>query len=563
MLYFDRKHLYKFVLASAVGFCLLAASIAFAKSPSADEAIYDAAVSSLYKPDEPGVTIIVTKDGKTVFRRAYGLADVEKKTLLTPEVVMRIGSVTKQFTAVAILMLEEQGKLSVQDEITKHLPDYPTHGAKITIEHLLTHTSGIPSYTSASKYVAEMAKDRSVAEMIDTFKNAKLDFAPGSKFEYNNSGYFLLGAVIEKTSGMKYADFLAGKIFEPLGMKDTAYEGFERSGGGKRIEGHSRGAKGVERASPVSMTQPYAAGSLISTVDDLARWDAAISSGKLLKADNWKRAFTSYTLGSGKKTDYGYGWFMGKSRGRDSIEHGGSINGFVTQGLRVPSENVYVAVLSNTNAPGAAPSYVAEKLAAIAMNDPYPEFKSVSLDVKIMDEIVGVYKIDEKSNRVISREGDMMFLQRTGRPKLRILAASATEYFVENTFTSMRFVKDSKGEVTSMVMTQGGRESTSPRASKEAPKGRTAISMTAAQFDPFVGEYQLAPTFSIVVSRDGEKFLAQATGQSTAEIFPESPTKFFYKIVDAHLSFTKDASGKITGLVLHQNGRDTPGKKVM
>jgi len=242
----------------------------------------DASIAPLYKADAPGSTIIVTKDGKTVFRKAYGMADTGAKLAMSPDMSLRLGSITKQFTAVAILKLAEQGKLSVGDDFRKYLPDFPDKGKTITIEHLLTHTSGIPSYTGLPGFRASMAKDVTVNELIATFKDLPLEFAPGARFAYNNSGYILLGAVIEKVSGQRYADFMATQIFDPLGMQHTAYEGFERN---KVLaaRGHEGRDGAFRPAAALSMTLPYAAGSLVSTVDDLARWDAAITAGKLLK----------------------------------------------------------------------------------------------------------------------------------------------------------------------------------------------------------------------------------------------------------------------------------------
>ncbi|WP_267873649.1 serine hydrolase [Massilia sp. Se16.2.3] len=245
-----------------------------AQSQAALAASIDAPVTPYYKAGEPGATVIVVKDGKTILRKAYGMADAAGKKALTPDTVMRLGSITKQFTATAILLLAEEGKLSLEDDITRFFPDYPTHGKKITVEHLLTHTSGIQSYTGKPGYVAGMTQDMSVAAMIDGFKNDPLNFEPGADYRYNNSGYFLLGAIIEKVSGQPYATFLEQRIFTPLGMKDTAYEGHER-GKAARAVGHTPADKGFAPAAPLSMTQPYAAGALVSTVDDLARWDAA------------------------------------------------------------------------------------------------------------------------------------------------------------------------------------------------------------------------------------------------------------------------------------------------
>jgi CubicO group peptidase (beta-lactamase class C family) len=331
----------------------------------------DAAIAPWFKPDAPGATVIVTRDGKTVFRKAYGMADVARHVAMTPEMSLRVGSITKQFTSTAIMMLAEEGKLSIDDEITTYLPGYPTHGKRITIEHLLNHTSGIASYTRNPAFDANMTRDMSVAQMIDFFKNDPPDFAPGEKWRYNNSGYFLLGAIIEKVSGMPYARFVEQRIFVPLQMNNTAYEGHER-GAVLRAAGHTGTAGHYKPSEALSMTQPYAAGALVSTVDDLARWDQAVWSGKLLKPASWQKAFAPATLLGGAPTNYGYGWMLEKLQGEPIIGHGGRINGYGAYAFHVPSQNVYVAVLTNADSGVVQPEVIANKVAAIAIGKPLP-----------------------------------------------------------------------------------------------------------------------------------------------------------------------------------------------
>ena len=329
----------------------------------------DAAIAPHYKANAPGAAVIVVKDGKTVLRKAYGIADVTGMQPLRADMSMRLGSITKQFTAVAILMLAEEGKLALNDEITRFFPDYPTRGRAITVEHLLTHTSGIVSYTSRPEYPLTMARDVSVAGMIDSFKNDPLEFEPGTAYRYNNSGYFLLGAIIEKVSGRSYANFLAQRIFVPLGMENTAYEGFER-GKAPRAAGHTSVAQGFGHSEPLSMSQPYAAGALVSTVDDLARWDAAIRQGRLLTPGSWRHAFTPHTLAGGKSTGYGYGWAIGELQGARAVFHDGGINGFLTYALRLPEQGVFVAILSNADSGLVDPAIVGNEAAAIALGKP-------------------------------------------------------------------------------------------------------------------------------------------------------------------------------------------------
>lgn len=423
----------------------------------------DAALSPYFKPDAPGGSVIVVKDGKTIFRKGYGMADVAKGIPMDAGAQHRIGSVTKQFTSTAILMLAEEGKLSLDDDITKFLPDYPANGKKITIEHLLTHTSGIVSYTGKKTFRASIAQDLTPAAMIDTFKNDPLEFEPGARYAYNNSGYFLLGAIIEKVTGMPYAKFVEQRIFVPLGMQDTAYEGHER-GKAPRAAGHTKTPAGYGPSAQISMTLPYAAGSIVSTVDDLARWDAAITSGKLLKAASWQKAFTSYQTTDGKITNYGYGWHTRTLQGSPAVNHGGGIPGFSSHVIRLPQERVYVAVLRNNDRDPVSSEVIASRAAAIAIGKPIPEFKPVALAPEKLADMVGKYRIDEKSVRSFVLEDGKLLTQRDDRPKSEIIAYGADRFFVPDSLVRMQFVRDGAGKVNAVTVYQNDDSSeTSPR----------------------------------------------------------------------------------------------------
>lgn len=519
----------------------------------------DAIFKPQFKPGDPGATVIVVKNGKTLLRKAYGAADLTTKTPLTPGTVLRLGSITKQFTAVAILMLADEGKLALNDPITRFFPDYPTQGKVITIEHLLTHTSGIVSYTGKPGYVSTMGKDFTVAQMIDGFRNDPLEFEPGTQFRYNNSGYFLLGAIIERVSGTSYASFLEQRIFTPLGMKDTAYEGVERSNAPRAI-GYSAQEKGFAPAQPLSMSQPYAAGALVSTVDDLAKWDAAIASGKLLKAASWKLAFTPYKLNPEKSTGYGYGWGVGTLQGAPVVEHGGGINGFRTHALRLPEQKIFVAVLSNADSGNANPEVLAKKAAALAMGKPFMEPKEFKLDAKALDAFTGVYDIDGKEKRTFtSRDGKLM-MARGDRSPAALTPYSKDGFFFPGTLARFEFGRDAQGKVTHVTVDNAGERTRNERLG-DAPAERAAVKIDNAGFDARAGAYQLAPQFTITVSREGERYFAQATGQRKIEIFPASADVFFSRDVNAELRFEKGADGAPV-VVLHQNGQATPGKRL-
>ena len=370
----------------------------------------DVVMAEIYKPGEPGAAIIVRKDGRTIFRKGYGMADMELGVPVEPDMVFRLGSITKQFTAVSILMLAEQGKLSLQDEITKFLPDLPTQGRTITIEHLLTHTSGLKSYTNLSEWLPLWRKDMTVREIIDLTRDKPMEFAPGERWNYNNTGYVLLGAVIEKVSGLTYEDYVNKMMFGPLGLKHSYYGNAERIIP-RRIPGYQMGKDGFVNAPYLSMTQPYAAGSILSSVDDLAIWNDAVFSGKLIKKEWLDKAFTPYPLKNGESTGYGFGWFIANYQGHRIIEHGGGIHGFSTYEMTLPEDRIFLAILTNSAVGGRDPEPRAFKIATLLLGKPEPERKAITLPEMDIEALVGVYENADGQARYITREGSQVFSQ--------------------------------------------------------------------------------------------------------------------------------------------------------
>ncbi len=518
--------------------------------------------ATYYKADQPGASIIVVKDGKVLLRKGYGLANVEKQEALKADHVMRLGSISKQFTAVGILQLVEDGKIALDDPVTKFFPDYPESGKRITIEHLLTHTSGIPSYTGKPGFLATAGKDISVQAMVDSFKNDPLEFEPGTAYKYNNSGYFLLGAIIEKVSGETYAKFVEKRLFTPLGMKDSSYEGYERSQQ-VRAAGYTQSASGFEPSIRISMTQPYAAGALTSTVDDLAKWDAAINAGKLLKAEHWKRAFTPYKLKNAQDTNYGFGWVVGQFESQTMISHGGGIPGYATYALSLPKEKIFVAVLTNADGGLAQPEMVSMRLAATAIGKPIPEFKPVKLDQKTLDQFAGVYRIDDKNRRFFVREGENLVMTRTNGPRTVLKAYSQNGFFKDhNSLLRIEFKRNAGGEVTEAVVHQQGTVVSHPRLNEALPEAPKTFAMSPEQFDIYVGNYELNPDFILSVRREGSKFIVQATGQGPVTISPVSADTFNAPDVGAIFKFEKTADGKVQQLILIQGGRNMPARKI-
>jgi D-alanyl-D-alanine carboxypeptidase len=293
-------------------------------------------------------SVLLANSGKVILAKGYGLANIELDVPNKPETKFRLGSITKQFTAAAILQLQEKGKLRVEDPISKHIQGTPAAWSGITIHHLLTHTSGIPSYTDEAGYQAHM-RERVGAPLafINRFRDRPLEFSPGEKFHYDNSGYFLLGVIIEQVSGLKYEDYLRKNIFEPLQMTDTGYD-WPATILRNRASGYSKGeGGGVVNADFLDMGQPYAAGSLYSTVLDLYKWDRALYTTKVLSAQSIEAAFTPGKFDWAEGIKYGYGWGIMQVHGHKVVGHGGGINGFSTVIYRAIEEDVTAIVSSN------------------------------------------------------------------------------------------------------------------------------------------------------------------------------------------------------------------------
>ncbi|MDG3003193.1 serine hydrolase domain-containing protein [Paludisphaera mucosa] len=313
-----------------------------------DLAGVDAYVHELMaKRHVPGVSIAVVREGRVVLSKGYGLANVELSAPATERTVYQLASVTKMFTATAILMLVKDGKLALDDKLPERLGDLPAAWDKVTIRNLLNHTSGIKSYTAVADFAKTMRKDYTRREILDLVAKDPLQFPSGEKFEYSNTGYFLLGMIIEKVAGKPYGEFMSERIFRPLGMTETRVNDL-REIVPNRAQGYEWDGKTLKNGEYVSPTQPFAAGMLVSTVRDLVKWDAALASHALLDEASLQQMWTPATLGKGGEAGYGFGWEVSKEDGHRVVLHGGGIPGFSTQLSRYLDDKLTVIVLTNS-----------------------------------------------------------------------------------------------------------------------------------------------------------------------------------------------------------------------
>jgi CubicO group peptidase (beta-lactamase class C family) len=336
-----RSYVARFIIAAALAVCVAA-------RPDAVSRLVDPLARDIIDTKRSAALgIAIDEGGKTLLDKGYGLADIERNVKATPDTIYRIGSVTKQFTAVAIIQLVDAGKLTLDEPLTMALPDYPAPPKPITIKNLLQHTSGIPNFTSLPSYMPAMAQKVTHADMVARFAALPLDFEPGAKWNYSNSAYYLLGMIIERASGETYADYLTKLVLAPVGLKHTQYEAPDGSG---RAQGYHRENGALSVAQPINMTQPFSAGALVSTPGDLVKWMRALVEHRVTPADALDRV-TSDTVPVKPDGDerYGYGIGVSVKDGRKIISHGGGINGFVSLLAYFPETDRTIAIIANAD----------------------------------------------------------------------------------------------------------------------------------------------------------------------------------------------------------------------
>ena len=510
--------------------------------------------------DAPGATILISKNGKTIYRKAVGKSSLELDVDMVSENVFMLASITKQFTAVAILMLEEQGKLSLNDPITKFIPDYPTHGKTITVHHLLNHTSGIKSYTGIGNLVEVARNDKTLDELIDYFKDEPMDFDPGEEFRYNNSGYVLLGKIIEVLSGDTYENYIEKHMFDRLGMKSSSY-GNNRELVINRVEAYEEEDSGYVNASYLSMTLPHAAGALTSTIDDMLKWQNALTNNTLIKSTSLDKAINGSKLNNGEHIPYGYGLGEMNLKGSKGYTHSGGIFGTSTNGIYLIDEDVYVVGLSNCscNDIGA----VTRNLAATAIGKPFPTMKDViTLSEDKMKQWVGAYEFEDGAIRhIFIKDGQLKSMRESETNTIfEIFPLSENRFMFKDSGTEYMFSKTAEGKRQAIFT--ANKESIGKEVNKPMPEARKEITLSNTVLKPYAGKYELAPNFHVEVTIEDNQIFAQATGQGKFEIFAENESTFFAKVTPLKVTFNKNDSNKIESFTLYQGGQETVAKKV-
>ena len=552
--------------------------------------LIDQLIEEYFEYDKFNGSVLVSEQGKVIYKGGFGMANMEWDIPNEPNTKHRLGSITKQFTGMLILQFVADGKLDLQEPITTYLTDYPkTTGDKITTHHLLTHTSGIPNYTSFPNFFKDESRNPYTPdEFVKVFADKELDFEPGEKFSYSNSGYFLLGVIIEKLSGKTYEQMLHDKILKPSNMNDT---GYDNHGDilKRRATGYERNGGKYANSNYLDMTIPYAAGSMYSTTEDLYKWDQVLYTNSLLPKEYMEMYFKPYISAFGN-SQYAYGWGVGyESIGKSTdsiytISHGGGINGFNTNISRSPSDKSVIILLNNTG--GAPLNQMTRAIRGIMYDKEYDHpKKSVANELLAvinedgLEAGISKYNSIKDSDSYSLKENEMNSigyqLMSSGKTK----EAAKVFYLNVEAFPNSSNVYDSYGEA---LMNLGKNDEAIVNYKKSVelnPNNQNGIDYLKKLgvdvsdlvkevivpddvLESYIGKYELMPSFILTVTKEGSQLKAQATGQSAVDIFPKSENVFYLKVVNAQITFNKSDNGEVDSLTLLQGGQEIKGKRI-
>lgn len=521
-----------FAIAAATASATAQTAPAPAPAPAALKAQLDALLAASYPADGPGATMIVTRGGQVVYAGARGLADVAARTPLTPASVIRIGSITKQFTAAVILQLVDEGKVSLDDPVTRFYPGYPAPGGTATVRQLLNHTSGIQSYTGIPGWMVPANTGRAFTtdQLIAEFRDKPAVSKPGERFAYNNSAYILLGGIIERVTGKSWHQAIVERIAQPLGLTTIRFG--NPPAGPDWAKPYGRGGT---PAQAIDMSVPQAAGGLVGTVGDLASWARALHGGRVVKPALYAQMIAPTPMAVGENP-YGFGLVNEQLRGVATIGHGGGIFGGATDSVYVPSQDMFIAVFSNTDAPQTQPGIVMRRATAIALGRPYPQLTRQSADPRTLEPWLGMYRIEREGageRRFFARDGKL-YIQRGDNPPSEVFYAGDGRFGLANgTLTWFRVVPAQGG--FAMEMHQNGEDAVERAVRTGAVPVAAVVTVPRATLQTYVGRYRLSVGEATIAFGASDTLTIQLAGQPALPLDPASATEFTVAAVGARV----------------------------
>lgn len=407
-------------------------------------------IAESYPSIAPGVVVLIADRNKIIYEESFGTASIELNVPMRPEMVFRIASITKQYTAIAILQLVEQGKMSLTDSIQRFVKDFPYKGHTVTIQNLLTHTSGLTDYEMLDFHIPNAIRiDFSPKQLINSLAVLPLEFVPGTKYHYSNSNYLILGAIIEQVSGKKYSHYLQENIFTPAGLMHTYYDSPDQIIM-NRVSGYTENGAGYRNAGYISMNQVFSAGALLSTASDLFLWHQALHAGKLVKKETLEKAISPFVLSNGALSEYGYGWFIKDFHGNRFVGHGGAIDGFRSIAVYFPEQEIFMTALFNSDNDAYFPLF--EKILLLVMGENLKaSYKDLQIPDDILDSYTGRYTFTEDTTQYIRihKEGSRLYadLSNNTGMNMPLLAQSQRVFYlpvVKRIPTTIEFIVENE-----------------------------------------------------------------------------------------------------------------------
>ncbi|MEL6529401.1 MAG: serine hydrolase domain-containing protein [Pseudomonadota bacterium] len=547
-------------LLALFGLALIAAAMparAENGAPAADMGAWiDALMERSFEEDGPGAVVVVAKDGEVIHRSVRGMADIEAGEAITPSTVFRFASITKQFAAATALKLAEQGKLSLDDPLSKFLPDYPAPGNAVTVRQLLNHTSGIRSYTGIPGWMVEAntAKAFTTAEMIAEFQDQPVDFPAGNAFAYNNSGYYLLGAVIEQVTGKPWYEAMADELTGPMGAS-TISAFMNEAGIANMAKGYTPSADGNVLAQKIHASVPGAAGALRGTADDLIIWTHALHSGGVVNDDLFAQMIAPTQLPDGEIENYGFGLVITDVRERPAIGHAGGIFGFVTDVLHVQGDGVTVAMLANSDETSVPISMLTRKIAAYAIGDPFTQFTAIKPDMETLKPLFGRYAISDTENRQFYERDGQLYTLRSGSAESEVFAAEGGKFFYgESSLSWFDFSEGEDGAPVMQMRPNGARE-IERAAYAGAIEVIEPIDVPVEVLATYAGTYVTDYGIAVFGVSDEDQLTLVFAGQPETELVATSENVFTVEGIDVNISFAPDpGAGDVMTMTLVQGG---------
>lgn len=482
-----------------------------------------------------GAAMLIVKDGKTIYQNFTGLSSIAHEVPITKSTRFPIGSITKQFTATSILLLQEEGRLSTEDFIEEYLPEFPQDRYPVRLRHLLVHTSGIPS-GSESKTLKRSFRGTSTAQDFrDFIKDEPLLFPPGEQSDYSNNGFILLGLIIEKVSGMSYADFIKSRIFDPLEMNDTQV-GDYTDVIAQRATGYTRDNEGTVIHAP-HHSALFAAGAIISTPSDMNKWAEALFSGRIISDKSLAEMLKNRELTNGDLLNMGFGWEINKIGDQLSYEHSGSQPGYKSYSIYLPKEKLYVITMQN--AEYGSPSPLSIKAAALAIGNPYPaETDVIDLSESSINHFVGTYLLNGTSERVVGMKDGKLFYKAPGGLSQSLRAINDSTLVFNNSYRQLKFGKKNNLGFSEMISSNRIRSAKGVKTSMDAGEENKAVSLSIETMQQYVGTYAIDGLGEMSVFLEKGALFAEPKGSDKLELIPKGANKFFIEEIGAEIEFT-------------------------